>query len=747
MAASSQAVDQGARARLGIVGMTCANCSARVERALARLPGVITATVNLATEQATVTFDPTQLGVDDLRKAVEAAGYQAYPLADGAPEASDAEKAAREQEIRRQQRAFGLAALFSAPLLLGMILHMAGVGGGLSQLLNNGWVQFLLATPVQFGAGWQFYKDAYVNLRGRNANMSVLVALGTSAAYGYSLAALLWPELGIPGYYFETSAVLITLVLLGKLLEARAKGQTSEAIRKLMGLQPRTARVIRDGETLELPIDQVQVGDRVVVRPGERVPVDGRVVEGHSSVDESMLTGESLPVDKGPGDEVVGGTINKQGSFTFEATRVGAGTTLAQIIRIVEEAQASKAPIQRLADRVSQVFVPAVVGLSLLAFAGWYLTTGDLTASILAMTAVLVISCPCALGLATPTAIMVGTGLGAEHGILFKGGEHLEAAHRLDAIVLDKTGTITTGEPHLTQVVPLPGWTEEELLRVVASAERRSEHPLASAILAGAEARQLPLAEPEAFEALPGRGVRARVEGRQVLVGTQRLMAEAGIATAALHQAQEALEAAGQTAMLVAVDGQAAGLVAVADQVKPGAAQAIGALRAMGLEIWMLTGDNVRTARSIAAQVGIEPDHVLAEVLPDQKASQVQALKARGLRVAMVGDGINDAPALAAADVGIAVGTGTDVALETADITLMSGDLMGIAAAIRLSRQTMRKIRQNLFWALIYNSLGIPLAALGFLSPILAGAAMAFSSVSVVTNSVLLKRFDPRAAA
>lgn len=747
MAVQEQAVEGGARARLGIVGMTCANCSARVERALNKLPGVVTASVNLATEQATVTFDPATVAVETLRQAVEAAGYQAYPLADGDGASSDAEKAAREREILRQQQAFGLAAVLSAPLLLAMIFHTAGIGGPLAQVLNNGWVQFALATPVQFLSGWQFYKDAYVNLKGRNANMSVLVALGTSAAYLYSLAALLWPGLGIPGLYFETSAVLITLVLLGKLLEARAKGRTSEAIRKLMGLQPRTARVIREGRELEIAIDQVQVGDRVVVRPGERIPVDGTVIEGHSAVDEAMLTGESLPVDKGPGDTVVGGTINKQGSFTFEATRVGAGTTLAQIIRVVEEAQASKAPIQRLADRVSNVFVPAVVGISLLTFAGWYLTTGDVTAAVLAMTAVLVISCPCALGLATPTAIMVGTGLGAEHGILFKGGEHLEEAHRLEAVVLDKTGTITTGEPQLTQVVALPGWSEADLLRLVASAERRSEHPLASAILAGAQAQDLTLAEPQAFEALPGRGVRADVEGHQVLVGTRRLLAEAGIDTQPLSQPQQALEEAGQTAMLVAIDGRAAGLVAVADQVKPGAAQAVAALQAMGLEIWMLTGDNQRTARSIAAQVGLEPGQVLAEVLPDQKAGQVQALKARGLRVAMVGDGINDAPALAAADLGIAIGTGTDVAMEAADVTLMGGDLMGIAAAIRLSRQTMRKIRQNLFWALIYNSLGIPLAALGFLSPILAGAAMAFSSVSVVTNSVLLKRYDPRIAA
>lgn len=737
---------EGTRVRLGIVGMTCANCSARVERALRRLPGVVTASVNLATEQASVTFEPGKVDVDALRRAVEEAGYQAHPLREPGQGATDAEREAREREIRRQQRAFGLAAILSLPLLAGMVFHTAGIGGALVHLLGNGWFQLVLATPVQFVSGWQFYRDSYYNLRALNANMSVLVALGTSAAYFYSLAALLWPELGIPGLYFETSAVLITLVLLGKLLEARAKGRTSEAIRKLMRLQPRTARVIRDGVESELPIDQVRPGDRVVVRPGERIPVDGTVLAGASAVDESMLTGESLPVEKAPGDTVVAGTVNKHGSLQFEATRVGAETALAQIIRVVEEAQASRAPIQRMADVVSSYFVPAVVVISLITFVAWYLLGGDFTAALLAMTAVLVIACPCALGLATPTAIMVGTGLGAEHGILFKGGEHLERAHQLQAVILDKTGTITRGEPRVTRIEPLDAWTARELLRLVASAERRSEHPLATAIVSRATDEGLDLAEPEEFEALPGRGVAARVEGRRVLVGTQRLLDEESVDTGRLEPLRMELEEAGQTAMLVAVDGEPAGLVAVADTVKPGAAEAVAALRQMGLEIWMLTGDNVRTARAIAEQVGIDPDHVLAEVLPEQKADQVQALRARGLKVGMVGDGINDAPALVAADLGIAIGTGTDVAIEAADVTLMRGDLMGIVSAIRLSRQTMRKIRQNLFWALIYNALGIPLAAAGFLSPILAGGAMAFSSVSVVTNSILLKGYDPTRA-
>ncbi|BAS28824.1 heavy metal translocating P-type ATPase [Limnochorda pilosa] len=735
-----------AQVRLGIVGMTCASCSARVERALTKLPGVVTASVNLATDQATVTFETGAVDLEAMQRAVQDAGYQAHPVHEVGQAGADTEREAREREIRRQERAFGLGAVLSVPLLASMVLHAAGVGGTLAHLLGNGWVQLALATPVQFVSGWQFYKDSYHNLKSRNANMSVLVALGTSAAYFYSLAALLRPDLGIPGLYFETSAVLITLVLLGKLLEARAKGRTSEAIRKLMGLQPRTARVIRAGSEQEIPIDQVQVGDRVVVRPGERIPVDGTVVSGASTVDESMLTGESLPVEKQPGDAVVGGTVNKQGTFQFEATRVGAETALAQIIRVVEEAQASKAPIQRLADVVSNYFVPAVVGISLVTFAVWYLTGGDFTASLLAMTAVLVIACPCALGLATPTAIMVGTGLGAEHGILFKGGEHLERAHELQALVLDKTGTITRGEPRLTRVEALEGWTASDLLRVAASAERRSEHPLATAVVAHAQEEGLALSEPEGFEALPGRGVSAQVEGRRVLVGTRRLLEDEGAATGSLEELRLELEAAGQTAMLIAVDGHPAGLVAVADTVKPGAADAVAALREMGLEVWMLTGDNARTARAIAQQVGIDPDHVLAEVLPEQKADQVQALRDRGLKVGMVGDGINDAPALVAADLGIAIGTGTDVAIEAADVTLMRGELMGIVSAIRLSRQTIRKIRQNLFWALIYNSLGIPLAALGLLSPIIAGAAMAFSSVSVVTNSTLLKRYDPTRA-
>ncbi len=728
------------RVTLSVVGMTCANCATRIEKGLNKLPGV-KATVNLATETAHVEYLPSVTSLDDVRRKIADLGYKAI-IPDEA--AGDREKEAREAEIRRQKRLFALAALLSFPLLASMVGHMLGIDHGWVRFFMNGWVQFALATPVQFIAGWQFYVDSYHNLKNRSANMSVLVALGTSAAYIYSLVALLFPEADISGFYFETSAVLITLILLGKLLEATAKGRTSEAIKKLMGLQPKTARVVRGGVERDIPIEEVQVGDLIVVRPGERIPVDGVVTEGRSTVDESMLTGESMPVEKGPGDEVVGATINKHGSFTMRATKVGKDTALAQIIRVVEEAQASKAPIQRLADVVSSYFVPAVVGIALITFFGWYSATGDFTRALLNMTAVLVIACPCALGLATPTAIMVGTGRGAESGILFKGGEHLERAHELNAVVLDKTGTITKGEPEVTDIISLGAYGADELLALVAAAERTSEHPLAHAIVASAKARGLEPAASEHFEAIPGHGIRATVRGKEVLVGNRRLMERHGIDLGPAEREMARLEGEGKTAVAAAVDGQAAGILAVADPVKPTSAEAIRLLHEMGVRVLMLTGDNRRTARAIARQVGIGEEDVIAEVLPEEKATAVERLQKEGLKVGMVGDGINDAPALATADVGMAIGSGTDVAIEAADITLIGDDLRGIVAAIRLSRATMAKIRQNLFWALIYNSLGIPFAAFGLLSPILAGAAMAFSSVSVVTNSTLLKRFDPQ---
>lgn len=733
--------------QLAVIGMTCANCAARIERGLKQVPGVVDAVVNLATERATVQVLQGAVDLGDLQRTVEELGYQAQPLREGGASNVDTEQEARKREVIRQRRALVLSAVLSTPLLLAMVGHAVESHAAWVMALGNGWLQWLLATPVQFGAGWQFYRDSYFNLRNRTANMSVLVALGTSAAYFYSVVAVLWGDvLGTRGLYFEISAVLITLVLLGKMMESSAKGRTSEAIRRLLGLRAKTARVLRDGIEADIPVEDVQVGDIVVVRPGEKVPVDGEVVHGSSTVDESMLTGESLPVEKVPGDTVVGATINKHGAFQFRATKVGKETALAQIIRIVEEAQGSKAPIQRLADIISARFVPAVIVLAAITFAVWYLATRDLTTALLNMTAVLVIACPCALGLATPTAIMVGTGRAAELGILFKGGEHLERAHSLTALLLDKTGTLTKGEPEVTdvEVVLAAHGTAETILGLAAVVERSSEHPVAQAILRKANAlagANHSFGEVEQFEALPGRGVTALVDGRPVLLGNRRLMEEGGVAIQPAEDVLERLESQGKTAMLLAVDRVLVGVIAVADTLKDGSSEAVGALRKMGLRVMMITGDNRRTAMAIARQVGISPEDVRAEVLPEQKAQQVEEVRAQGMVVGMVGDGINDAPALVTADLGIAIGTGTDVAIEAADVTLIRGDLRVLVDAIALSKATIGKIRQNMFWAMIYNTLGIPVAAFGFLNPILAGAAMAFSSVSVVTNSTLLKRY------
>ncbi|HWI52573.1 MAG TPA: heavy metal translocating P-type ATPase [Symbiobacteriaceae bacterium] len=716
------------KATLDITGMTCAACSARIEKGLNKLPGV-TASVNLAAEKATVEFTPGMLDLPAIIKKVENLGYGAREHVQ-----EDRERDARQAEVRKQWIAFGIAALFTLPIFIeAMILMPLNIH---ITWLMNAYVQFALATVVQFGPGFQFYRRAWHNVRNGSANMDVLVVLGTSAAYFYSVAHTFF---AYGDLYYEAGATVLTLIILGKLLEAVAKGRTSEAIKKLLGLQAKTARIIRDGEEREVPIDQVLAGDIVVVRPGEKVPVDGLIIDGNSAIDESMLTGESLPVDKKPGDKVVGATINKHGAFKFEATRVGADTALAQIVRMVEEAQGSKAPIQALADKVSSIFVPAVLAIALVTLLGWGLITGDWVAGLKAATAVLVIACPCSLGLATPTAIMVGTGRGAETGILFKGGEHLEKAHRVNVVVLDKTGTITRGEPDLTDVIPAPGVDPDLLLRLTAAAERSSEHPLAAAIVKGAGPG---LPEAVDFTAIPGHGIVATVAGHRIAAGNEKLMAQQGVEVLGLRAEKERLEGQGKTAMLVAIDGAAAGLVAVADTVKPTSAAAIAELRQMGIEVVMITGDNRRTADAIARQVGV--DRVLAEVLPEDKASEVEKLKGQGKVVAMVGDGINDAPALATAHIGMAIGTGTDVAIEAADVTLMSGDLRAIPTAIRLSRKTMAKIRQNLFWAFFYNTAGIPLAALGLLTPMIAGAAMAFSSVSVVSNSLLLKRYDPR---
>lgn len=725
-----------AKLQLGLQGMSCAACASRIEKKLNSLAGVFQANVNFALERANVEYNPLEITPQDLKQAVRDLGYGAEEWEEATV---DREKEAREQEIRQQRFWLILSTVLSLPLLLAMFVHMF-MWDWYPHVLTSPKVQFLLATVIQFGAGWQFYRGAYLALKNGSANMDVLVALGTSAAYFYSLYNTF---IATGPLYYETSAVLITLILLGKTLEAVAKGRTSEAIKKLMGLKPKTARVVRGGQEVDIPIEEVVPGDLVVVRPGEKIPVDGVIVEGSSAVDESMLTGESLPVDKGVGDEVIGATINKHGSFKFKATKVGKDTALAQIIKIVEEAQGSKAPIQRIADVISGYFVPAVVAFAVLTFIGWYFwgDPGNFPRALTNFTAVLVIACPCALGLATPTSIMVGTGRGAEWGILFKGGEHLEKAHRLTAIVLDKTGTITKGEPEVTDVISLGELTPEEILPLAAAAEKNSEHPLGQAIVKKAQEQGISLSEPEEFKAVPGQGIEAQIAGRKILLGNRKLLQGAGVEIASCSAQLEELENMGKTAMLMAVDGRLAGIIAVADTLKEHSREAIQALKKMGLEVWMLTGDNERTARAIARQVGIT--NVLAEVLPEEKANQVQKLKEQGKIVGMVGDGINDAPALAVADTGMAIGTGTDVAMEVADITLIQGDLRGIAAAISLSRATMRNIKQNLFWALIYNTVGIPVAALGYLSPMIAGAAMALSSVSVVSNALRLKRWKP----
>jgi P-type Cu+ transporter len=762
------------KVNLPITGMTCANCALTIERVLRRLEGVVTVSVNLATERASVEYLPGIVGLAAIQQAIRDAGYDVVVAGEGEA-AEDVERAAREAEVRDQTRKFWVGVAFTLPLFLLSMARDAGLLGMWAHQPWVNWLMFALATPVQFYVGWDYYTGGFKSLRAGSANMDVLVAMGSSAAYFYSVAVLLFP--GIGGHvYFETSALIITLIKLGKLLEARAKGRTSEAIKKLMGLRPKTARVIRGGEEIDLPVASVTLGDVVVVRPGERVPVDGVVIDGRSAVDESMLTGESLPVDKKPGDEIVGGTINKQGMLKFEATRVGSQTALAQIIRLVEEAQGSKAPIQRLADRVASVFVPTVIAIALVTFLAWLLLGGaGFTQSMIYMVAVLVIACPCALGLATPTAIMVGTGRGAEAGILFRNSEALELAHGLSTIVLDKTGTITRGQPELTDVASRDGGSAETVLRFAASAERGSEHPVGVAIVRAAQEQGLVLAEPQSFEAIAGQGIVATVEGHQVLVGTMLLFESYGVKAEGVESALSRLESSARTAMLVAVDGHAEGVVAVADTVKEGSAEAVRQMQALGLNVVMITGDNPRTAEAIGRQVGI--GRVLAQVQPGDKAAQIKALQA-GLGspgpvvsvatpsgpaspvappagqggkaaplVGMVGDGINDAPALAQADVGIAIGTGTDVAMAAADVTLMSGDLRGVPRAIALSRATMRTIRQNLFWAFFYNVILIPLAAGAFypwlgirLHPAIAAGAMAFSSLFVVSNSLRLRR-------
>ena len=731
-----------------VSGMSCATCALRIEKQLNKASGVNRATVNLATERATVEYDPDSIGFEQFEQMIRNLGYEAFPeVVDETVEDAAAED--REKQLRRQ---FIVSASLSFPLLAAMFAGLLKIEA--LMILHNPIVQLALATPVQFVIGYRFYRNAFKSIKSGSPGMDVLVALGTSAAYFYSLyngffrPLLQGPLLQgqNPALYFEASAIIITLVLLGKLLEAAAKGRTSEAIKRLIGLQPKTARVLRDGRERDIPIAELSIGEIVLVRPGERIPVDGEILDGSSTVDESMITGESIPVEKGAGDGVTGATINTFGAFTFRATRVGSDTVLARIIRVVEEAQGSKAPIQRLADKVAGIFVPAVLGIAALTFVLWLLAGGDLTMGLISAVAVLVIACPCAMGLATPTAIMVSTGKGAENGILIRSGESLELAYKLNAVVLDKTGTITSGKPELIEVVSVNGWSRSDLLRLAGTAETGSEHPLGVAIAAAARRELGQLEQVREFQAAPGRGIRAVVEGHAVRVGTRAYLDEAGIAVerAAGQAAQRVttLEREGKTVMLLAVDQRLEGLLAVADKVKEGSRSAIEALKRMGLEVYMITGDNRRTAAAIGREVGV--DRIMAEVLPESKAQAVEQIRGQGKIVAMVGDGINDAPALATADIGMAMGPGTDIAMESADITLMNGDLMNVAAAIRLSQMTMRKIKQNLFWAFFYNTIGIPIAALGLLNPIIAGAAMAFSSVSVVGNSLSLKRFSPQ---
>jgi len=739
-----------ATVELPITGMTCANCVSTVERTLnKKVPGILEANVNFATEKATVRYIPGTVTRADMVAAIERAGYGVVQV-DSGEELVDAEKLAREREIKDQTRKLWVGVIFTLPLFL---LSMGRDLGLLGMWAHQPWVNYLfwlLATPVQFYTGWDYYVGSYKSLRNKSANMDVLVALGSSVAYFYSVVV----TTGLLGghVYFETSAAIITLIKVGKLLEVRAKGKTSEAIKALMGLQAKTARVERNGDTMDIPTDQVQVGDIVVVRPGEKIPVDGVVVSGHSAVDEALLTGESLPVDKKVGDELIGATLNKQGLLKFEATRVGRETALAQIVRLVEQAQGSKAPIQAMADRVAAVFVPAVILIAALTFIVWLASGAGFTPALVRMVAVLVIACPCALGLATPTAIVVGMGKGAAQGILFRSSAALQRAHELQAIVLDKTGTITKGEPAVTDIVTGSIWAEgqSQLLQLAASAERGSEHPLGEAIVRAAQEQGLALSEPAGFEAITGHGIVANVEGRKVLLGNLRLMEREKVALNGLGDKVTELQNQAKTAMWVAVDGEAAAVIGIADTIKEGSREAVAELQEMGLEVVMMTGDNQATAKAIAAEVGIE--RVFSEVLPGDKSANVAKLQDEGLVTAMVGDGINDAPALAQADVGIAIGTGADVAMETAGITLISGDLRGVVRAIRLSRATMRIIKQNLFWAFAYNVVLIPVAAgvlaifpnlpfwLRELHPIAAAFAMAFSSVTVVTNSLRLRR-------
>jgi Cu+-exporting ATPase len=744
----------GVEFRLSQGGLACPTCVRNIGSLLDGMSGIQDVEVNFGAERVSVTFDPRQIGIDDMQKAIARAGYRVEERPEAGSQATEeAEADARRTEIQDLTRRVMVGAVLTLPVLFATMASEFFEADWVPELLMEPWVQLLLIAPVMAYTGWPIHRTGWLTLRNRTADMNTLITIGTSAAFAYSLFVTLVPDAlpeDLREVYYEAVGVILTLILLGRLFEARAKAGTGEAIRKLIGLQAQTARVVRDGQEQEIPVEDVQIGDVLAVRPGEKIPVDGEIVDGRSSIDESMVTGEPIPATRGPGETVIGATINQTGAFRFRATKVGADTMLAQIVKLVEEAQASKAPIQRLADLVASYFVPAVIFIAIATFVVWFVVgpIPALTFALVSAVSVLIIACPCALGLATPLSVMVGTGKGAEHGVLIRSAEALETAHKLNTVVLDKTGTITKGEPALTDAEPVDPFTEDELLRLVASAERSSEHPLGEAIVRGAEGRGVTLAEPSDFDSLTGRGVQAVVDGRSVLVGTRQLLADREIDASGLEASAARLSEQGKSAIFAAVDGSPAGVVAVADTLKDDSVRAVRALRELGLEVVMITGDNRRTAEAVARQVGI--GRVLAEVLPEDKAREVRRLQDEGKLVAMVGDGINDAPALAQADVGIAIGTGTDVAIEAADVTLISGALGGAVTSVGLSRAAMRNIRQNLFFAFVYNALGIPVAAGALypkfgvlLSPMIAAAAMAVSSLSVVANANRLRRYRP----